>query len=160
MKQETKDVAKLLGKIDFSPDNVVQAAAENSSLFVEAIQFRLEKLSARNAAKMAWEEKQAARELNIRKVYREAGEKITEGNIDALLLTDINIKAAAEAYSRAEELDEYSKLVCEAFRMRRDCLEVVGNLMRNELSMQAAVEQGRDKMAAARKVLRERFSGE
>ena len=154
------NIPVLLGKIDFSPDNVVVAAAENSALFVEAINYRIDRLGESKAAKMAWEEKRADKELKIRKSYRDAGEKITEGNIDALLFLDPDVKSLSAKRDRADVLDEYSKLVCEVFRMRRDCLEVVGNLVGRELSMQAAVDQGREKMAAQRQKLRERFPGE
>ncbi len=152
-----RTVAELLGKIDFSPDNVIEAAAVNSVLFVDAIDYRRECLSKRNAAKMVMEQIQAGKDLNMRREARALGDKITERHIETSLLLDPDVADAMRLYDEAEELDEYSKLVVEAFRMRRDCLKIVGELMRGELSAQAAVEAGMEKMESSRRKLRERF---
>jgi hypothetical protein len=152
-------VVTLLSKIDFSPDNVVGAAADQALLFVEAIQFRLSCLEKRSDAKMAWERIKAETELNIRKEYRDLGSKITEGNIDSLTLLDKSVSAAAKAYAEADVYDEYSKLVVEAFRMRRDCLRIVDDMTRDEVGLQRAAETGAEKMRDSRRKLRDRFPG-
>jgi hypothetical protein len=56
-------------------------------------------------------------------------------------------------------MDEYSKLVVEAFRMRRDSLRIVGDLVRDEISIVRAVEQSAEKVQETRRKLKERFPG-
>jgi len=157
--QPELEIQSLLTKIDFSPENVVSAAAENPILFVQAIQFRLSCLQKYNVAKMNWERTRADAELRLRQNARESGEKITEKNIEALLLQDEDVIASRIEFARADEMDEYSKLVVEAFRMRRDCLKIVGEMTRDELSLQKAIEIDSEKLAAVRQKLRERFPG-
>ena len=153
-------ISLLLQSIDFSTDNVVEAAAKNPGLFVQAIEFRFQCLRKRNAAKMAWEKQMAQADLNIRKAARESGEKITERYIEEQVLLDSGVSFLAEQFSAADEMDEYSKLLVEAFRMRRDCLKIVGDLTRDELSLARAAEAGTERLEATRKKLREKFPGE
>ena len=153
------NVEDLLNRIDFSPENVVDAAAQNPGMFVEAIRYRVETMGARNAAKMSWERVQAEHELLIRKTAKDLGEKMTEGAIESLLLVDEDVTEARHAFDAADESDEFAKLLVEAFRMRRDSLQVVGNLMRSELSLQSAVEAGAGKLAETRRRLKDRFPG-
>jgi hypothetical protein len=154
------NVAALLAKIDFSPDNVVHAASVNSSLFVEAITYRLSCLEQKSAAKMAWEKGRAEKELKIRQTAREDGTKITEGNIDAMLLVDPGVSALTEKLSRKEVLDAYSQLVVEAFRMRRDCLRIVEGMTRDEYSMGRVAEAASEKTREIRNKMKDKFPGE
>jgi hypothetical protein len=154
------NVSVLLEKIDFSPDNVVQAAAENSVLFVTAIDYRLQCLENKTAAKMAWEKIRAEKELKIREDARANGNKLTEGNIDALLLTNTIVEDFAKKLARTETLDIYSQLVVEAFRMRRDCLRIVENMVQSEYSMGRSIEAAAEKTKESRRRLKDRFPGE
>jgi len=56
-------------------------------------------------------------------------------------------------------MDEYSKLIVEAFRMRRDCLRIIGDLTRDDLSLQRASEESTEKMRETRRKLKEKFPG-
>ena len=150
-------IAALLGEIDFSPDNVVTAASVNSVLFIEAAQHRYETLSKKTAAKMLMEQITAGKDLDLRKEARANGDKTTENQIKAALTLDPDVSAATEKFNKAEEMDEYMKLVVEAFRMRRDCLQIVAGLVRNEMSSQSAYEAGAEKLKANRQKLREKF---
>lgn len=154
------DIKGLLDRIDFSSDNVVAAAAENAPLFRVAIDYRIDCLRSRNVAKMAWEVAEAELELKLREDARLNGERITEGHIKALLQADAGIAEFHKKYLNSDELDEYSKLVVEAFRMRRDCLRIIGDLTPDDLSIQRALEAGgHAKIAATRKKLKDRFPG-
>ena len=153
-------VADLLARIDFSTDNVVAAAAENPVLFVKAIGYRLQCMRERSAAKMLWEQGQAGADLTIRSDARKVGEKVTERFIEEQVLLDPAVADMAKKFTEADELDEYSKLVVEAFRMRRDCLRIVGDLTRDELSLAKAAEAGMERMESTRSQLRKRFPGD
>ncbi len=153
------DVKKLLAGVEFNPDDVVTAAAMNAVLFVDAVTFRLACMEKRAAAKLAHERVEAETSLATRKFYKDLGEKTTEGNIDATVLLTPAVKAAADALSKADVYDEYSRLIVEVFRMRRDCLRIVDDMTRGELASQGAIEAGADKMRGRREELRKRFPG-
>ena len=152
-------IAALLGRVDFSPENVVEAAAQNSVLFVEAIQYRLACLEKKASAKLDAERERAECELDIRRQAKLRDEKLTEPYIASMVLVDKKVTAKAKALSEAEIYDAYSKLVVETFQMRRDCLQIVKGMVREEISQQYAVEAGAEKMRETRKKLRERFPG-
>ncbi len=154
------NIKALLDHIDFSSDNVVEAATENAPLFRIAIDYRIECLRNRNAAKMSWEVAKADKELRIREDARNNGERVTERNVEAIILVDPAITDLQEKYNRADEIDEYSKLVVEAFRMRRDCLRIIGDLTRTDFSIQKDLETGHEKLENTRKKLRQRFPGD
>ena len=143
----------------FSADNVVESACRQPLNFVKSIEYRRQCLEHRVSAKMQMERIQAEVELALRKTYRENGEKITEATVAAFVLTEDSCKEAADKFNQADVLDEYSKLVVEAFRMNRDCLRIVGDLTRDEMSLAKATEASAEKLEATRRGLRERFPG-
>ncbi len=157
-KKET-NVESVLSKLEFAPEDCISAAARNPLLFRDAADFRVSCLRKRNAAKMAWESGSGARELKLRKEARAGGEKITNDEVTASLLTDPTVALLRKKFDDADEMDEYSKLVVEAVRMRRDALRVIGDLVREEVSVQRAMEAGAGKIEDARRRLRERFPG-
>lgn len=152
-------IQELLKKLDFQPQNVLDAAANNPGLFKLAIDFRLECLRRRNQMKMQYEQTSAEKELAIRKEARETRTKITNDEVTALLLVDKVVAASRRQFEAADEMDEYSKLVVEAFRMRRDSLRIVEDLVKDEMGLQRAVEQTAEKVAETRRKLYERFPG-
>jgi hypothetical protein len=156
-KPKSNNIIGLLDQLGFSPDNTIEAAATNPLLFKLAADYRIECLEKRNNAKMEMETAKATAELEIRKDARQTGNKITEGHIDALLLVDKTVSKLVTAFNRAEERDEYAKLIVEAFRMRRDSLKVVGDLVRGELSSAQAIETANQNVAATREKLRAKF---
>ncbi len=153
------DVKKLLAGVEFNPDDVVTAAARNAVFFVDAAQFRLACMEKRAAAKLAHERVEAETSLAVRKYHKDLGDKITEGTVDATVLLTPAVKSAAEALSKADVYDEYSKLIVEVFRMRRDCLRIVDDMTRGEMAAQSAIEAGSEKMRGQREELRKRFPG-
>jgi len=160
MTSKPTSITALLAKIDFSPDRVVDAAAENAVLFVEAIHYRLECLEDSTNTKMEWEKARAERSLEIRKEASDNGVKTTEAGVEALLLVDKRVSKLAQDRAKAEIQDEYSKLVVEAFRMRRDCLKIVGEMTRDEISLQRSAEAGAEKAAELRRRMKEKFPGD
>jgi hypothetical protein len=167
MKQPTKKpqltqtpIEALLSKLGFSPDNVVQVASENPLLFRDAIDFRQQCMRERSRSKMNWERTQAEQGLDLRATYRANGEKLTEDYLKSLLVLDSKVVAAAEEFAKADEAEEYSKLVVEAVRMQRDCLKIVADLTWNEVGIQKAVEANADKMRETRSRLNAKYPGQ
>ncbi len=153
-------VAELLSEINIDADNAAQSAVACAVLFVDAIDFRRECLERRSLAKIEMERAQVEKALELRKEFRATGDRATEKNIEELTLVSPRVKQFMDNFNKADALDEYSKLVVEAFRMWRDCLRIVSDLTRNEMSAQSAVEAGAERMADVRRRLREKFPGE
>lgn len=153
-------LTRLLERVEFQPENVVAAAAENSVLFLEAINYRLDCMRRRSAAKLYYERERARLDTSIRANARADGDRVTEKQIESTILLDVDLERANRSFQDAEEEDEYSKLIVEVFRMRRDCLRIVEGATRDEMSLQRAAEVGAEKMRETRQRLRERFPGE
>lgn len=157
--EQTAEVLQLVNRLDFEPTQVVDAAAENPSLFLRAANIRIEQMRKRNQAKAAREERRAEVALHLRQDARETGERITESAIEQMLLVNPTIKPLSEALERAEEAEEYAKLLVEAFRMRRDCLKIISETAREEYNLQRAAEHGALKMREQRELLKKRYPG-
>jgi hypothetical protein len=154
------DVIELLNNVEFTPDNVVDAAAVNPVLFVRAISYRLECMQKKSRLEMDHKRICAEVELKTRHKASENGEKITENHIKSILTLDKTVSAAASALETAETFDEYSKLIVEVFRMRRDCLRIVSDMTRQELSLSGrAFDSETESMRATREKLHDRFPG-
>ena len=153
MKPSENEVLSLLEKLDFSPEEVLVTASQQPGLFRDAIKYRMKCFRENMAAEMALKTIRATRALNLRDDAREAGDKMTEGNLAEMLLVDQKATAAQLRCNQTEEDEEYSKLVLEAFRMRRDCLEIVGGLMRTERSVESSTRQ----LAETREQLRRKY---
>lgn len=156
MKPQSKPIdriASLLDRLGFQPENVIQAASETPEMFREAIEFRRACLARRNQAEMVYERSKAEASLRIRTLARETGEKTTEDQIKSQTLLQVEVAAAATAFAQAEEFEEYSKLVLEAVRIRRDSVQVSSYLMRDDIRYQNT------EMAELRSNLEKKYPG-
>lgn len=153
------DVINLLNHMDFVPDDVVSAAAKNAVYFVEAIKYRLECMELNVQAKMDHKRINAERALQLRQEFRDNGDKLTEDHLKALLVMDSEVSRVTRELERAEVFDEYSKLVVEGFRMRRDCLRIVSDMTRNEMGIGRALDSQAEDMSSLRRGLAEKFPG-
>jgi hypothetical protein len=151
------DVSALLDLVPFSPEEVVDAGCGNTALYVDAIRYRLRCLETASNAKRIWETACAEKDLQLRQQARAAGEKITEGYIDAKILLDKKIARLAEEHEQAEVYDEYSKLIVKVFEMRRDMLHTVSQMVCREYPAVKMAEQAADRMEVERRKLRKRF---
>ncbi len=152
-------MAELLGKVDFEPENVVAAAATNSVLYVDAINYRLQCLTRKSEADMAAKRAYAEAEIVVRTTAKANDEKITEGHVKAILATDEVVTAAEKAREAADLFDEYSKLVVKVFEMRRDCLQIVSKWTHEEMRLGNITDAAREELSKTRDKLRERFPG-
>ncbi len=153
------DIGALLDKVDFDPADVVTAAATNSVLYVDAINYRLECLTNKAEATLASKRAWAEAELVVRDAAKARDEKITEGHVKAILTTDEIVSAAERAKEETEALEEYSKLVVKVFEMRRDCLQIVSKWTHEEMRLGAITDAAREDLMATRDKARSRFPG-
>jgi hypothetical protein len=159
LKEVFNPVQEILDRLDFAPENVIAAAAENPRLFMKAVDHRLDQMHSRSEAEMDLEQSEARADLHIRDEARKLGEKITEKAIEQLLTTENTLIEKRRKLALKQEQEEYSKLLVEACRMRRDCLEIVAGLVRSEVSMARAIEESKAILENNKKSLRAKYPG-
>jgi hypothetical protein len=97
-------------------------------------------------------------ELTIRNNAAVLGEKITEGGIKAHVISNPMVQKGQSDLAEAETEEEYSKLLLEAYRHRRDSLEVVGQQSGAERALSRMVQEGTEQdLAATRDRLRQKY---
>jgi len=153
-------VARMLDRLAFSPENVVAAAVETPVMFRDAVEYRKLCLFERNQAKARYERAAADVALKLRKAARDCGDRTTEGEISARVASNLKLIPFVSARDRAEEAEEYSRLVVDTIRVRRTCLEMIAQLVREEISIQSAVEGNRGKLDDLQRKLSARYPGD
>lgn len=129
------DILALLNKLDFSVEEVSRAAQEQPKLFLTACRFRIQRMRRRSSAEARLESKRAEIGLRIRQKYRSTGDKITEAQLASMILRNSEVGELRERFSRAEEEEEFCKLLLEAFRMRRDAVRIVSEQALAEMNL-------------------------
>ncbi len=157
---DQRTVLHLLNSLDFQPQDVVRAAAENPRLFITAGEYRIACLRRAKAADMKVDKIAAETELDIRALANQRQEKVTEAHVKALLQLDDAFTTAKKELADFEADDEWAKLLVEAFRMRRDVIEVIGRLTGNEMAYSKALEQQAETMGDARRKLQNKYPGD
>ena len=145
--------------LEFLPEDILNAAAEQPRLFMDAVEYRVQRMDRRIQAEAAMKHMQAERSLEIREEQAASADRITENKITAMLATDVDLQQTVQAFNQEERGEEYAKLLLEAYRMRRDCLRIISNLTRDEMSLQRAAEANAEKIASTRQRLRDKFPG-
>lgn len=155
--QAKTELDALLDKLEFSVEDVIDSAVDQARLFGQAASYRVTCLRRMMNAEMALGIAQSESEQKIRMAAVINDDKITEGNIKSRVLLDQKVLTAARAFNDAKAEEEYSKLLVEAFRHRRDMLRTIGELTMSERSMEGAMEKARQQMATTREKLRNRW---
>lgn len=127
------NIFNLLKQLDFSDEEVVDASKAQPKLFVEAVRFRVQMMrdATRIESQLSLVKSQTS--AKFRAKLKERGERATEGQVSERLGTDPEIVSLTAKLNEAEQAEEYSKLLLEAFRMRRDALKVVADVLGAEL---------------------------
>jgi hypothetical protein len=119
----------LLDRLYFPEEEIQQAVLEQAKLFLAAADYRVKKMTARQSAAYALERLRAGYSLQVRKKFQAANaggkRNVTEGYIKDTLERVEAINSAQEVLGQAESLEEWSKLVLEAYKQRRDVLKIL-----------------------------------
>jgi len=116
----------LLEQIAFQPEELIEAAATQPSLFEAAASWRVRVMRARMTADTALKSTSAGEAQSIRDSYVAAGGKLTEAGLQENLQLNKKVQRATADLQKLQELEAYALLVLEALRMRRDSLLVLG----------------------------------
>jgi hypothetical protein len=147
----------LLQQLDFAPENVVQAAATQPRLFLQAADFRIQCMRKAVAAKHKFEMVRAERELSIRKSARDLGDKMTEGHINATLTVDPKVVEAQEHLNQMDVEEAYGKLMLAGYYQRNDVVDVIARLTGAERAMEKIVENQKASLQDTKRKLDERY---
>lgn len=123
------ELEDLLARLYFPEEEIQQAVLEQAKLFLAAADYRVKKMKSRQDAAYALDRLRAGYSLQVRKKFAAANvggkRNVTEGQIKDTLERVEAINSAQEALGSAEALEEWSKLVLEAYRQRRDVLKIL-----------------------------------
>ena len=119
-----QDVDALINSLQIVDENVCAEAVKQPLLFVEAARYRVSKMRGRAMADAALDELTSRLSLMHR---ARATDKPTNDHIKALVQKNPKWKVARDRLQRAEESEEFSKLLLEAFRSRDRALKIIAD---------------------------------
>ena len=116
----------LIAKLALVDENILADAARQPLLFINAARYRVSTMRRRATASAALDAGRASLALRIRaKKEGDGGKKFTEAALKEKLENHSAVRALRADLDRAYEGEEFSKLILEAYRMRRDAIRVI-----------------------------------
>lgn len=114
----------LLERLAFSQEEVEQAALEQAKLFMAAASYRISKMRTRQEAEMRADNLRVDYSIKLR--VKNKGQKgMTEGAIKELVARVPEIRQAEEELAKAKRMEEWSKLMLDAYEHRRSALKLL-----------------------------------
>lgn len=150
-------VDDLIKGLSFSDEEVVDAAKMQPTLFLHASRLRIQTMRNRVAAEARLQAERAERAGKFRMRGKEAGERVTEGQVQERLARIPEIIKLTKEVTDAEEYEEWSKLLLEAYRMRRDALKVVADMLGAEVYVSRMQSGQSTQMANIRQKLEKKY---
>lgn len=147
----------LLERLEYTEETLHVAVLEQAKLFMEASNYRVRKMRERQQAEAEWERVKAVIGLKLRRQKKSGRGGVTERHIMDLVEASQTARAAKKKYQTAAQLEEWSKLLLEAFRMRRDSLKVLASFVYVEDTMRVGHEESRKRMQREKERLRQRL---
>lgn len=124
------DLKTLLDGLNFEELAIAEAALLQPRLFVACADYRIQLLRKRKSLEASIKSRVTRQSLRLRSKYREMGEKLTEAELKNLLMRNEPIQLAEAELADIEAEEEYSKLLLEAYRMRKDAIQVIAQAQR------------------------------
>lgn len=124
------DLQAILDGLNFEELAIAEAALSQPRLFVACANYRIKLLRERKSAEASLKSLTTRQSLRLRSKYKSMGEKLTEAELKNLLNRNEFVRAAEAALVDLETEEEYSKLLLEAYRMRKDALQVIAQAQR------------------------------
>jgi hypothetical protein len=126
---EPVDLKGLLKKLDFTEEDLIRADLEQPRLYMEASRFRVRLMRKVIQAEAALELVSVGSALRIRKKYRELGKSITESAIKERVANNPDVQDCKKRLGEVEAMEEWAKLLLEAFKMRRDAVKILAEVL-------------------------------
>lgn len=132
-----KTVKELIEAVPIVSENVLVEAAAQPLLFIDAARFRVQKMRNRSQAMARYDSWCSKLGLHIRRA-KTGDKRVTEGEVKDRIQIHQTTRAYDEALQKAFAEEEFSKLLLEALRMRRDALRVIAEAQLAEGTKEAA----------------------
>jgi len=116
----------LIQHLPLVDENILAEAARQPILFIDAVRFRVAAMRRRAQAVAELESKRSRIALTIRRQKDPTGKKqFTETALKEKVESQTVICELRASMERAYEMEEFAKLILEAYRMRRDAIRVI-----------------------------------
>lgn len=146
----------LIENLALVDENILAEAARQPLLFIDAVRYRVHAMRKRSQAVAELDYRKSRLALSIRGKRSEAGEKATNALVDAMVEKHSIVRGLRDNVERAFELEEFSKLILEAYRMRRDAIRVIAESQiaegRSGVNEVERIEQSKRIRASVRKL--------
>lgn len=123
---EPIDSKLLIKRLALVDENIMAEAATQPILFIDAARYRVAAMKKRAQAQAELDYRKSRIALSIRARRNEAGDKVTEAAMKERVEKHSVVRKLRDRVERAFELEEFSRLILEAYRMRRDAIRVIG----------------------------------
>jgi hypothetical protein len=118
------DTEDLLERLAFAQEETELAALEQAKLYMAAATYRIKKMRTRQEAEMHLDNIRVDYSLKMR--FKHKGQKgMTERSIQELVERVPEIRKATEDLAKAKRLEEWSKLLLDAYEHRRSSIKVI-----------------------------------
>ena len=153
------DLEGLVRSLDFSDEEAAEAARTQPALFLLASIYRVQKMRKRQRreAKLKVIRSQYAKQ--VRRELTELGQRITDKQIEERLTRHKHVIELEAVLARAEQEEEFAKLLLTSMHMRRDALKVVAELVGAEVYVSRRLENSGTELTEIRKRLKEKYPG-
>lgn len=118
------DVDKIIETLPLVDTNILEEAARQPLLYLDATRYRVECMRIRSQAAARVDYLEARVATVIRDRHRTAGRKVSEAQVKELVAQNKKLRLAMRDQARAEEDEEFAKLLLDAFRQRRDAIRI------------------------------------
>ena len=115
----------LIKRLPLVDENILAEAALQPLRFVDSARFRVVAMKQRAQAAAELEYKRSRLGQIIRARGAEAGERITDKSCNERVEQHSQIREMRDKLDRALEVEEFARLIMEAYRMRRDAIRVI-----------------------------------
>lgn len=120
------DLKELVKKIDFTDEEVEDAAAEHPKLFLRVSRFRVQKMRDRVEAELAYEARLAKLGSHYRERKDEKGKrKLTEGAVSAKVQLDSKISKLKRTMEMAHVYEKFAELLVTTYHKREFAIKII-----------------------------------
>lgn len=141
------EIENLLRELDFTQENLAQAALSQGRLFAQAARYYVQRMRARMAAETVYDEGKASvgqfhrkQEFDKRLKLGSKGKEMTESQLKELVYLDKSIKELKSRQDRAESHEEFAKQLLEAFRWRGTAVKILAGVLVDEARSEVRVK--------------------
>lgn len=153
------NVADLVDSLTFSDEETSEAARDQPSLFLQAAVFRVSKMRKRQRYVAKLKLLHSTLSKRTRERLREIGQRVTDKEIESIVARKQDLVDLQHQLDSAEQEEEYSKYLLEAYRMRSSSIKALVELVGAEVYVARRNEGGDTELEKIRRKLKEKYPG-